>query len=82
MILILKLLVMPRAIQPDGQIRIPLNEEASVGTGQIKEFLIAFNGEGIQHIVLETKNLLENWYLLKASGVNFMTPPPKPIIKC
>ena len=47
MILILKLLVMPRAIQPDGQIRIPLNEEASVGTGQIKEFLIAFNGEGI-----------------------------------
>ena len=81
MILILKLLVMPRAIQPDGQIRIPLNEEASVGTVQIKEFLIAFYGEGIQHIVLETKNLLENWYLLKASGVNFMTPPPKPIIK-
>ena len=66
---------------PDGQIRITLNEEASGGTGQIKEFLIAFNSEGIQHIVLATKNLLESWYLLKASGVNFMTPPPKPIIK-
>ena len=66
---------------PNGQIRIPLNAEASVGTGQIKEFLIAFNSEGIQHIVLATKNLLESWYLLKASGVNFMTPPPKPIIK-
>ncbi|MCJ7592701.1 MAG: VOC family protein, partial [Woeseiaceae bacterium] len=35
---------------PDGKIRIPLNEEASQGVGQIEEYLMAFNGEGIQHI--------------------------------
>ncbi|MCB1744368.1 MAG: VOC family protein, partial [Gammaproteobacteria bacterium] len=35
---------------PDGLIRIPLNEEASNSTGQIEEFLLRFNGEGIQHI--------------------------------
>ena len=39
---------------PDGRIRIPLNEEASKGTGQIEEFLMQFNGEGIQHIALST----------------------------
>ena len=37
---------------PDGKIRIPLNEEASRGTGQIEEFLMQYNGEGIQHIAL------------------------------
>lgn len=35
---------------PDGKIRIPLNEESQKGGGQIEEFLMAFNGEGIQHI--------------------------------
>ena len=37
---------------PDGKIRIPLNEEASKTTGQIEEFLMKYNGEGIQHIAL------------------------------
>ena len=37
---------------PDGKIRIPLNEESSKGSGQIEEFLMKFNGEGIQHIAL------------------------------
>jgi 4-hydroxyphenylpyruvate dioxygenase len=35
---------------PDGKIRIPLNEEGQAGGGQIEEFLMKFNGEGIQHI--------------------------------
>ncbi|NQW01535.1 MAG: 4-hydroxyphenylpyruvate dioxygenase [Rhodospirillales bacterium] len=61
---------------PDGRIRIPLNEEASEGSGQIEEFLMAYNGEGIQHIALATDNLLETWDMLKANGVNFMKPPP------
>ena len=40
---------------PDGLIRIPLNEEGgSGGNGQIEEFLMQFNGEGIQHIALLT----------------------------
>ncbi len=61
---------------PDGQIRIPLNEEASQGTGQIEEFLMAYNGEGIQHIALACDDLLVAWDRLKARGVTFMTPPP------
>lgn len=61
---------------PDGRIRIPLNEEASQGTGQIEEFLMAYNGEGIQHIALATDDLLESWDRLHANGVPFMTAPP------
>ncbi len=61
---------------PDGKIRIPLNEEASSGTGQIEEFLMAYNGEGIQHIALICDDLIAAWDKLKALGVPFMTPPP------
>ncbi len=61
---------------PDGRIRIPLNEEASAGTGQIEEFLMAFNGEGIQHIALSCDDLYECWDKLKERGIEFMTAPP------
>ena len=61
---------------PDGKIRIPLNEEADGGRGQIDEFLRAFNGEGIQHIALISDDLLATWDALKALGVPFMTAPP------
>lgn len=60
---------------PDGRIRIPLNEEASQG-GQIEEFLMAYNGEGIQHIAFSCDDLLSTWDKLKARGVKFMSPPP------
>ena len=62
---------------PDGKIRIPLNEEASNSSGQIEEFLMAFNGEGIQHIALRCDDLLACWDRLKANGVPFMTAPPE-----
>ncbi len=61
---------------PDGKIRIPLNEEASAGTGQIEEFLMQYNGEGIQHVAFETDDLLTSWDMLKANGLPFMTAPP------
>ncbi len=61
---------------PDNKIRIPLNEEASQGTGQIEEFLMAFNGEGIQHIALACDDLYGCWDRLKERGIEFMTPPP------
>ena len=61
---------------PDGLIRIPLNEEASESTGQIEEFLMAYNGEGIQHIAFETDDIIASWDLLKERGVPFMTAPP------
>ncbi len=61
---------------PDGKIRIPLNEEASQGVGQIEEFLMAYNGEGIQHVALSCDDLLSCWDALKARGIPFMTAPP------
>jgi 4-hydroxyphenylpyruvate dioxygenase len=60
---------------PDGKIRIPLNEERS-GNGQIEEFLMAYNGEAIQHIAFSCENLLDTWDRLASAGVRFMTPPP------
>ena len=61
---------------PDGMIRIPLNEEASTSTGQIEEFLMEYNGEGIQHIALLTDDLIATVDSLRAAGVPLMTPPP------
>lgn len=61
---------------PDGKIRIPLNEEAQGGKGQIEEYLMAYNGEGIQHIAFACDDLIAAWDKLKALGMRFMTPPP------
>ena len=60
---------------PDGLIRIPLNEEAKKGGGQIEEFLMQFNGEGIQHIALLTDNLLEAIDSLQLAGIPVLTAP-------
>ena len=60
---------------PDGLIRIPLNEEASKTTGQIEEFLMAFNGEGIQHIALLTDDITTSIDALQLAGVPMMTAP-------
>jgi len=62
---------------PDGMIRIPLNEESSKGAGQIEEFLMQFNGEGIQHVAFLTDDLLKTWDALKGYGMRFMTAPPQ-----
>ncbi len=60
---------------PDGRIRIPLNEEGGSG-GQIEEYLMQYNGEGIQHIAFACSDLPACWDRLKARGVPFMTAPP------
>ena len=61
---------------PDGLIRIPLNEESGKGgSGQIEEFLMAFNGEGIQHIALLTEDLMSTVDALRAAGVPLMSAP-------
>lgn len=61
---------------PDGKIRIPLNEEAVGGGGQIEEFLMKYNGEGIQHIAFSCDDLVSCLDKLKARGMKFMTAPP------
>jgi 4-hydroxyphenylpyruvate dioxygenase len=60
---------------PDGRIRIPLNEESSKGSGQIEEFLMQFNGEGIQHVALRTDDLAATIDELNLAGVPLMTAP-------
>ena len=60
---------------PDGKIRIPLNEESKQGGGQIEEFLMQFNGEGIQHIALICDNLQEVVDKLGMAGVQLATAP-------
>ena len=60
---------------PDGLIRIPLNEESAKGSGQIEEFLMKFNGEGIQHIALATDDLLGTIDRLGLAGVPLMAAP-------
>lgn len=60
---------------PDNKIRIPLNEEAG-GEGQIEEYLMQYNGEGIQHIAFSCPDLIACWDRLKANGLPFMTAPP------
>lgn len=62
---------------PDNKIRIPLNEEAGGGgDGQIEEFLMQYNGEGIQHIAFACDDLGACLDRLKKRGVPLMTPPP------
>ena len=37
---------------------------------------MAYNSEGIQHIALETDNLISSWDKLIVRGFKFMKPPP------
>ena len=60
---------------PDGKIRIPLNEESRQGGGQIEEFLLKFNGEGIQHIALICDDLIDTVDRLAMAGVPLMSAP-------
>jgi 4-hydroxyphenylpyruvate dioxygenase len=61
---------------PDGLIRIPLNEESGKGgSGQIEEFLMQFNGEGIQHIALLSDDLIASVDALQMAGVPLMSAP-------
>jgi len=61
---------------PDGLIRIPLNEESGKGgSGQIEEFLMKFNGEGIQHIALMCDDLMQSVDALQMAGIPLMTAP-------
>lgn len=63
---------------PDGKIRIPLNEESKQGGGQIEEFLMQFNGEGIQHIALICDDILSTVDKLGLAGVP-MAPAPNDV---
>lgn len=59
---------------PCGKIRIPINE-SSDDKSQIVEYLKEYNGEGIQHIALGTKNIYQTVSQLMANQVGFLSVP-------
>ena len=56
-------------------IRIPLNEESGKTGGQIEEYLMQFNGEGIEHIALSCDDILASVDSLQLAGIPLMTAP-------
>jgi 4-hydroxyphenylpyruvate dioxygenase len=59
---------------PCGKIRIPLNESAD-DKSQIEEYLKDFNGEGIQHIALGTKDIYSTVEQLHGQCLEFLDTP-------
>jgi 4-hydroxyphenylpyruvate dioxygenase len=59
---------------PDGKIRIPVNESAD-DRSQIQEYLVAYRGEGIQHVALAAADIHATVEHLAKSGVDFQDTP-------
>ena len=59
---------------PCGKIRIPINESAD-DKSQIQEYLVAYHGEGIQHVALGTGDIYATVEALRTSGVAFQDTP-------
>jgi 4-hydroxyphenylpyruvate dioxygenase len=60
---------------PCGKIRIPINESADESS-QIEEFLVAYKGEGVQHIACGCRDIYETVSTLRNNGLEFMPAPP------
>ena len=60
---------------PCGKVRIPINE-SSDDKSQIQEYLEQYNGEGIQHIALNSTDIYKTVDAMRQRGTSFMTPPP------
>jgi 4-hydroxyphenylpyruvate dioxygenase len=59
---------------PCGKIRIPINE-SSDDKSQIQEYLVAYHGEGIQHVALATGDIFATVETLRKLGVVFQDTP-------
>jgi 4-hydroxyphenylpyruvate dioxygenase len=59
---------------PCGKIRIPINE-SSDDKSQIQEYLVAYHGEGIQHVALGTEDVYATVEKLRATQVAFQQTP-------
>lgn len=65
----LRSLVMASA---NGKVKMPINEPAeSKLVGQIEEFYQYFNGPGVQHIALRTRDILQCVCSMRTRGVDF-----------
>ena len=59
---------------PCGKIRIPINESAD-DKSQIQEYLVAYRGEGIQHVALGTRDIFASVEALRKRDVVFQDTP-------
>ncbi|HTB25185.1 MAG TPA: 4-hydroxyphenylpyruvate dioxygenase [Puia sp.] len=60
----------------DGQVKFPINEPAEgKRKSQVEEFLEFFNGEGVQHVALATKNIVGTVTELMRRGIEFLKVP-------
>jgi 4-hydroxyphenylpyruvate dioxygenase len=62
-------------IHPEGGVQFPINESASANS-QIQEFLDANRGPGIQHMALQTNNIVQVVTDLRSRGLPFLPVPP------
>lgn len=60
---------------PCGKIRIPINESVD-DKSQIEEYLVAYRGEGIQHVACACDDIYRTVTALRARGLQFMPAPP------
>ncbi|MGD1909846.1 MAG: 4-hydroxyphenylpyruvate dioxygenase [Rivularia sp. (in: cyanobacteria)] len=58
-------------VSPDGSIQLPINEPATPNS-QIQEFLNANRGAGIQHIALQTSDIISHIAQFRNRGVCFL----------
>ena len=61
----------------NGYAKFPINEPAEgKKKSQIEEYLDFYEGEGVQHIAVATKDIVKTVTELKARGVEFLSAPP------
>jgi 4-hydroxyphenylpyruvate dioxygenase len=61
-------------VSPCGKIRIPINEPSD-RKSQVKEYLEAYHGEGIQHIAIGSKDIYATVEALSKRGIRFLEVP-------
>lgn len=62
----------------NGYSKFPINEPAEgQRKSQVEEYLDFYEGEGVQHIAVATKDIVRTVTELKARGVEFLSAPPE-----
>lgn len=60
----------------NGFVKFPINEPAEgKKKSQVEEYLDFYNGEGVQHVAIATKNIIETVNDLQSRGVEFLKIP-------
>lgn len=60
----------------NGYVKFPINEPAEgKRKSQIEEYLDFYNGPGVQHVALATRDILHTVSRMQAQGVEFLTVP-------